>query len=89
MSQRLIIERFFEDMALCEINGEPVELPRELLPEGAKPGDVLTRLDDSESWQPDPEETAHRRRLVSERFGRLFGRREPEEAEKIAEKIEE
>jgi len=41
MEKRLIIDRFEEDLAVIEYGDITFDFPRALLPEGAKPSDVL------------------------------------------------
>ena len=54
------LDRFEEELAVLEDDDEhTLTIPRILLPEGARPGDVLIR--DGDRYSPAPDETARRR----------------------------
>lgn len=54
------LDRFEEELAVLEDDGkQTLAVPRALLPDGARPGDVLVR--DGERYCPAPDETARRR----------------------------
>ncbi len=63
----LIIDRFESDIAVIEYDNITFDLPRVLLPKGAKEGDVI-RI----SITVDKEETALRRRKVERLMDELF-----------------
>ncbi|GAW94350.1 DUF3006 domain-containing protein [Calderihabitans maritimus] len=63
----LVIDRFEGDMAVIEYNGKTFDLPRSLLPEEAKEGDVLKI-----SIEIDKEETEKRRKKIEKLMDELF-----------------
>ncbi|GAW92763.1 DUF3006 domain-containing protein [Calderihabitans maritimus] len=63
----LVIDRFEGDMAVIEYNGKTFDLPRSLLPEEAKEGDVLKM-----SIEIDKEETEKRRKKIEKLMDELF-----------------
>ena len=71
------LDRFEEELAVLEDDDEhTLTIPRILLPEGARPGDVLIR--DGDRYSPAPDETARRReqiRRLQMRFDGLSRRR--------------
>ena len=80
-AHELVVDRFEGDFAVVEVDGAaPIDLPRWLLPQGAREGDVVraritpgaggVRVD----LRVDEEETARRRATVSERLQRLQSR---------------
>lgn len=63
----LIIDRIEDEWAVIEWDGKAFNLPRSLLPEGAREGDVLTvRV------EVDPEATGIRRKRITDLESRLF-----------------
>ena len=57
------LDRFEEELAVLEDDYEhTLTIPRILLPEGARPGDVLIR--DGDRYSPAPDETARRREQI-------------------------
>jgi hypothetical protein len=76
---RLVIDRFEGDLAVVEVDGGPtLDLPRWLLPEGAKEGDHLTarREEAGEGaarieLRLDPEATRAARQEAVDTLGRL------------------
>ncbi len=68
------IDRLEEFFAVCEDrNGNLLHLPRTDLPETVREGDCLIRTETG--WQVEEEETRQRRKSLSERFRRLFHRK--------------
>lgn len=62
----IIIDRFENGFAVCEIDGEKTEnLPRCFLPAGAREGDVLTIL-------VDEGETRARKKRIEEKLKKLW-----------------
>ena len=65
---KLIIDRFEENLCVCEYEaGKTLDIPRELIPEEAKEGDVLTICIDRKS-------TANQKEYAESLRKRLFGR---------------
>ncbi|MDR2532102.1 MAG: DUF3006 domain-containing protein [Oscillospiraceae bacterium] len=64
-----IIDRFEEDTAVCEYGDKRLNLPRSLLPENAKEGDVIQRK--NSVWRIDEERTVKRRELIAEKMRKL------------------
>jgi len=62
----LIIGRFEGDFAVCESGESRAEIPRALLPQDAKEGDVL--IYENQTYRVDAQTTAQRRREVLERL---------------------
>lgn len=69
---RVIIDRFEGEFAVCEVSddGRMINLPQKDLPEGAKPGDVLTISDGSITI--DNEETADRKKRINNLLDSLW-----------------
>ena len=68
------IDRLEEFFAVCEDrNGNLLHLPRTDLSETVREGDCLIRTETG--WQVEEEETGQRRKSLSERFRRLFQRK--------------
>ena len=68
------IDRLEEFFAVCEDrNGNLLHLPRTDLSETVREGDCLIRTETG--WQVEEEETRRRRKSLSERFRRLFQRK--------------
>lgn len=66
MNQQLIIDRFEEEWAVLEYNGETFNFPKALLPLEAKVGDVLTL-----SLSIDEACTTKKKESINDRFNRL------------------
>ncbi|MGI6357917.1 MAG: DUF3006 domain-containing protein [Bacillota bacterium] len=58
----LIIDRFEGEFAVCERDGEMINIPRHLIPGGAQEGDVLQETPDG--YVVDEEATAVRRKRI-------------------------
>ncbi|HHT25146.1 MAG TPA: DUF3006 domain-containing protein [Clostridiaceae bacterium] len=63
----MIIDRFENEYAVCEIEGEIINIKKSLLPPVAKEGDVI-RV----SFEIDQAETAKRKENVAEKLSDLF-----------------
>ena len=73
MEQTMVIDRFEESFAVCELpDGSFADFPRSLLPAGAKEGDCLVFREGV--WTADPEETARRRERSRALLNRLTAR---------------
>jgi len=70
-----VVDRFEEGWAVLENaeTRETINLPKDGLPRGVKPGDTL-RKHHSLGWYLDNAETAARAKRISERFNRIKGR---------------
>ena len=71
MPEKIIVERIFGEFAICEQQDATVEVPLDLLPDHVRVGDVYYRT--PTGWELDPEEVERRRRLVSDKYDKLFG----------------
>ena len=73
----LIIDRIEGDIALCEDAQETMhEIPRSLLPAGAREGDVI-RVMPGGGYALDPDEMQKRKARVASLMQRLFTKRTP------------
>ncbi|NLM18445.1 MAG: DUF3006 domain-containing protein [Clostridiaceae bacterium] len=67
MITKLIIDRFENEYAVCEIEGEIINLKKSLLPSNAKEGDVI-----KVSFEIDQDETTRRKEKTKEKLKDLF-----------------
>ncbi|HNW04628.1 MAG TPA: DUF3006 domain-containing protein [Oscillospiraceae bacterium] len=68
-----ILDRFEEDIAVLEGNETLIHVPREALPEDARPGDCFRRTD-SGDYVSDAETTAARRERIIALKHKLCGK---------------
>lgn len=68
-----ILDRFEEDSAVLEGDEALICVPKEALPEGARPGDCFYRMDDG-SYVFDAEATAARRERIIALKHKLCGK---------------
>lgn len=66
----IVIDRFGEDFAVLEIDGEMTEIPRSEIPSDAREGDILVL--DNGVYSVDEKATSERRNSVRERLYRLM-----------------
>jgi len=66
----IVIDRFGEEFAVLEIDGEITEVPRKIIPDDAREGDILI-LEDG-VYSVDEKATSERRSSVRERLYRLM-----------------
>lgn len=66
----IVIDRFGEDFAVLEIDGEMTEIPRCEIPSDAREGDILVL--DNGVYSVDEKATSERRNSVRERLYRLM-----------------
>ncbi len=65
-----VIDRFENDKAVLEVDGEIIQTERFLLPENAREGDVLIKINDE--WIIDVSATEKRRADIRELMKRLM-----------------
>lgn len=65
-----IVDRFENNIAVLEIDGEITEIERSLLPENVREGDILT--ENNGVWSVDVEATEKRRTEMRELMKRLM-----------------
>lgn len=70
MSQLYVIDRFEDDLAVCEHDGGMVNIPRAALPKGAAEGDAL--ILENGVYLPDRDETERRREEIRRLQSKLF-----------------
>ncbi|MFT9846278.1 DUF3006 domain-containing protein [Aneurinibacillus sp. REN35] len=68
--KKIILDRFEENIAVLEIEGESRDVPRTLLPKDAKPGDVLVLTDGK--YMIDEKTTDERRKAVQRLMNELW-----------------
>lgn len=66
----IVIDRFGEDFAVLEIDGEMSEVPRNIIPDDAREGDILVCVDGI--YSVDEKATSERRSAVRDRLYRLM-----------------
>lgn len=66
----IVIDRFGEDFAVLEIDGEMTEIPRSDISSDAREGDILVL--DNGVYSVDEKATSERRNSVRERLYRLM-----------------
>lgn len=66
----IVIDRFGEDFAVLEIDGEITEVPRNIIPDDAREGDILVL--DNGVYSVDEKATSERRNSVRDRLYRLM-----------------
>lgn len=66
----IVIDRFGEDFAVLEIDGEMNEVPRNIIPDDAREGDIL--VCENGIYSVDEKATSERRSAVRERLYRLM-----------------
>ena len=70
MDDIMIIDRFEDGFAVCECCGEIICVPRSLIPEGAKEGDVLTESENG--YIVDSDETERKRAEINKLLNDLW-----------------
>jgi hypothetical protein len=68
--KRGVIDRFEEDIAVIDINGVTVDVPKVKLPPEAKPGDSI--IIDGEVYRMDANDTAKRKSEIDRLMDDLF-----------------
>ena len=71
MMNTFIIDRFEGDFAVCEANEEMVNIPKALLPNNAKEGDVIT--EQNGKYTVDADKTENRRKNIQKLIDDLWG----------------
>ncbi|NLJ70534.1 MAG: DUF3006 domain-containing protein [Clostridiaceae bacterium] len=64
---KLLVDRFENEYAICEMEGEIINIKKSLLPSKAKEGDVIRVY-----FEIDHDETAKRKENIAERLNDLF-----------------
>jgi len=67
---KFIIDRFENDIAVCEENGKIIEILKSQLPKNAETGDVI--IQKNNRYYVDKQETSKRRQEIEELMDELF-----------------